>query len=390
MDKITDFLKNFRKDRNNSNANKENEVICRSCGSRIKPGSSYCPECKTIVPFEDLKPLNSTESKNVSSREDLNRKEDPQNVEKLQPDKTWENINHRPIVYSDNVDFQKKIEEAWENIDKLSDSGKLIIIDNFVKKYPDYKKGTVYFEILRELLKSKQFDFSQDELNLIIHHRQLNQLYNERKAEVLANNPVNADECLRNYLKIFFYRDVFDDADKSIIGQILTDQFNYKGDIDKDIARIRTEIARETRENELKKFESELTAETPTHNQITIRDVDTISGYDFELLLKRLFEGMSYQVTHTSLSNDQGADLILEKDGTRSVVQAKNWTANVGNTAVQEIVAAVKHYDAHKAIVISSSGFTTSAIELARSNKVELWDRAKLSTILNDNPVLKD
>jgi len=104
-------------------------------------------------------------------------------------------------------------------------------------------------------------------------------------------------------------------------------------------------------------------------------------------LLKNLFKKMGYQVIHTPLSHDQGADLILEKEGTRFVVQAKNWTANVGNSAVQEIVPAVKHYQAHKAIVISSSGFTVSAIELARSNNVELWDRTRLSTILEDNPI---
>jgi restriction system protein len=359
MGKITDVLKNFVNDQNNSNVDKESEIICRSCGSRIKQGSSYCPNCKTIIPFEDLKPTNITEYQKVLAvRQKLKKKEELQNVVKLQLDKAKENIN------------------------KLRDSGNLILIDNYVKKYHDSPKGTVKFENLRDLLKSKQIDFNKDELETIIRFRQSNQKYNEVKAKVLANNPVNTDECIRNYLTLFN-----NDVNESMIRKILTDQFNYNGEIEKDLARIRIGIAREKSESELKKFESDLIT---THNQITIRDVDTISGYDFELLLKRLFEGMGYLVIHTSFSNDQGADLILEKDGTRSVVQAKNWTANVGNTAVQQIVAAVKHYDAHKAIVISSSGFTTSAIELAQSNTVELWDRAKLSTILDDNPVLKD
>ena len=106
------------------------------------------------------------------------------------------------------------------------------------------------------------------------------------------------------------------------------------------------------KESELKKFESDLIGEVQTNDRITISYVDRISGTDFEKLLKNLFKKMGYHVIHTPLSHDQGADLILEKEGTRFVVQAKNWTANVGNSAVQEIVPAVKHYQAHKAIVI--------------------------------------
>jgi restriction system protein len=277
-----------------------------------------------------------------------------------------------------------QLDKAKENIAKLHDSGNLTIIDNYVKKYPKYTKGTVKFENLKDLLKVKQFNLTNDELETIIRLRQSNQTYKEVKAKVFANNPTNVDECLRNYLTLFS-----SDVNESMIRKILTDQFNYNGEVGKDLTRIRDEMVYEKSVNELKNFESDLMAEGPIYGQITIQDTDTISGYDFELLLKRLFEGMGYQVTHTSFSKDQGADLILEKDGTRSVVQAKNWTANVGNTAIQEVVAAIKHYKSHRALVISSSGFTQSAFDLAKSNNVELWDRTKLSTILNDNPVRK-
>jgi restriction system protein len=336
---------------------------CPLCGARlIDPLSSYCPKCLVIVNPAMVENTQDAQKKQfaINQRIELKKKEELKKIVKLQLDK------------------------AKENIAKLQDSGNLILIDNYVKKFPNYPKGTVKFENLRDLLKSKQFDFNKDELETIIHLRQSNLTYKEVKAKIFAKAPTNADECLRNYL-LTFNKDV----NNSMIRKILVDQFSYNGEIEKDIARIRVEMTREKSENELIGFESELLTDAPTYNQITIRDIDLISGYDFELLLKKLFEGMGYQVAHTSFSNDQGADLILEKDGTRSVIQAKNWTANVGNTAIQEVVAAIKHYQAHRALVISSSGFTQSAIELARSNNVELWDRAKLNTILNDNPVLK-
>ena len=173
-----------------------------------------------------------------------------------------------------------------------------------------------------------------------------------------------------------------------MIRQILVDTFNYDGDISTDISRIKIAMVKEKSANELKKFESDLIAEGSTQGQITIRDIDTVSGYDFELLLKRLFEKMGYHVTHTSLSNDQGADLILEKDEYQICGSSKKLDCGMsGNSGIQEVVAAIKHYDAHQAMLISSSGFTQSAIELARSNGVELWDRDKLNTILQDNPI---
>ena len=60
MDKITEFLKNVVKGHNNAiteknlktpNKNLENQNVCYSCGARLKPNSSYCSECKTIVPL---------------------------------------------------------------------------------------------------------------------------------------------------------------------------------------------------------------------------------------------------------------------------------------------------------------------------------------------------
>ena len=82
---------------------------------------------------------------------------------------------------------------------------------------------------------------------------------------------------------------------------------------------------------------------------------------------------MGYYTEHTKLSNDQGADLIIEKDGVRSVVQVKFYSTPVGNKAVQEVVAAKAYYEnAPQAIVITNNKFTPSAIKLAAANSVKL------------------
>lgn len=59
----------------------------------------------------------------------------------------------------------------------------------------------------------------------------------------------------------------------------------------------------------------------------------------------------------------------------------------VGNSAIQEVVAGMKYYNAESAYVITNSTFTSSAINLAKVNNVILWDRNKLTEMLMKYPI---
>ncbi|MHB0979829.1 MAG: restriction endonuclease [Thermoleophilia bacterium] len=109
-------------------------------------------------------------------------------------------------------------------------------------------------------------------------------------------------------------------------------------------------------------------------------DLDHMNGEQFEEFLQVRLRDTGYRVTLTPNGADFGADLILERDGTKTAVQAKHWrTRKVGVRAVQEIAAAKAHYRADKAAVIASGDFTDQAVRLAASNAIELWDRARLA-----------
>lgn len=110
-----------------------------------------------------------------------------------------------------------------------------------------------------------------------------------------------------------------------------------------------------------------------------IFEIDKMSGVEFERLLKAYFEKQGYNVSLTSTSNDYGADLVLKKGGTITVVQAKRYKGKVGNKAVQEIVGAKGYYNAKNCMVVSNSFYTTNAIALAKANDVLLWDRNDLT-----------
>lgn len=119
-------------------------------------------------------------------------------------------------------------------------------------------------------------------------------------------------------------------------------------------------------------------------DEITISDIDTMSGLDFEHFIGNLFSAMGYKVEITKASGDQGGDLIIEKFGERTIIQAKRYSGAVTNSAIQEVVAAKAHYNCIKSLVITNSYFTKSAMELANSNNVELWDREKLEEQLEE------
>lgn len=97
-------------------------------------------------------------------------------------------------------------------------------------------------------------------------------------------------------------------------------------------------------------------------------------GIEFEHALRYRIEAEipSAIVEMTPGSGDQGADLIVCIKNLKLVIQAKNYTGNVGNSAVQEVYAAKGYYDADIAVVVTNSEFTQSARSLAAELEVLL------------------
>lgn len=106
--------------------------------------------------------------------------------------------------------------------------------------------------------------------------------------------------------------------------------------------------------------------------------IDNMTGEEFENYLKIYFESIGYKVKKTPASNDYGADLYCKNKNEVVVVQAKRYEGKVGNSAVQEVVAAREYYEADRCMVVTNSYFTKNAVNLAEVNQVELWDRDRL------------
>jgi len=115
-----------------------------------------------------------------------------------------------------------------------------------------------------------------------------------------------------------------------------------------------------------------------------MQDVDRLSGEEFEYFLCTYFKALGYSAKVTPATNDYGADVIALKDGEKIVIQAKRYKDNVGVRAVQEVIGAKGYYSADRAMVVTCAYFTPNAKNLARENSVELWDREKLKTVMEN------
>lgn len=121
-----------------------------------------------------------------------------------------------------------------------------------------------------------------------------------------------------------------------------------------------------------------------------IREIDQMDGRQFEHYLGLLFKSQGYKVQVTRAAGDYGADLVIQKDGKRIVVQAKRYSKNVGIQAVQQAQASIAHYKAHEAWVVTNRDYTDAARNLASSNSVKLINREMLiEMMLQMNPASK-
>jgi len=106
--------------------------------------------------------------------------------------------------------------------------------------------------------------------------------------------------------------------------------------------------------------------------------IDLMKPVEFETFIAALFSKLGYDTKTTKSSGDQGIDVIAERDDIRIGIQCKHYNSSVGNTAVQEALAGKAFYKLDKVFVVTNSSFTSSAIDLAKSTNVAIWDREKL------------
>jgi restriction system protein len=116
--------------------------------------------------------------------------------------------------------------------------------------------------------------------------------------------------------------------------------------------------------------------------QADLTDIDQMSGQQFEEYLEVLFERLGYQSKLTERF-DKGADLLLADRGVRTAVQAKcRAHERIDVEAVRAVVASMRPYHCTRAMVVTNGYFSRPAVQTAKENNVQLWDRDYLANVL--------
>lgn len=100
----------------------------------------------------------------------------------------------------------------------------------------------------------------------------------------------------------------------------------------------------------------------------------------FEEYCGHLYTAMGHDVKVTPKTNDGGYDLILHKNKEKTIVECKCYAQrhSIGRPLIQKLVGANQIAQADKIVFITTSVFSSEAIEYAREMNVELIDGEKL------------
>ncbi len=235
-------------------------------------------------------------------------------------------------------------------------------------------------EKIRKILLKRHIDVSYTHIIKIMARLSKESLDKEQEARLerrvlsickrISRVPRNKKQIVKEYLRLFPRSD-----DEIMIIERIFDKFGLSY-TEMEVSNL---LKQSVEEIELEEFESNLGKKVETQR---IGDFEDLNGYQFEDYLRELFSLLGYEAIVTKRSSDQGADLIIKKNGVTTAVQAKKYAGSVSNKAVQEIVAAKNYYKAGKTMVVTTGTFTKSAYELAKSNDVILWDGARLKKIV--------
>lgn len=116
--------------------------------------------------------------------------------------------------------------------------------------------------------------------------------------------------------------------------------------------------------------------------QVEQSDYDpNCSGIEYEHFCADALRELGWIATVSQASNDQGVDIVAEKEGVKVAIQCKKYSSPVGNKAVQEVYGGKPFYDAHYAVVVTNNSYTPSAQTLANATGVYLMHHDSLSEL---------
>ena len=122
-----------------------------------------------------------------------------------------------------------------------------------------------------------------------------------------------------------------------------------------------------------------------------IIDYYSATPTDFEKLCAKLFKSMGYKYKLTPPTNDGGYDILLQKDRECIIVECKCYSQgkNIGRPSIQKLVGANQIVQAERMLFVTTSDFSTAAVNYAETIGVELINGYGLLKLLEKKGFLE-
>ena len=120
--------------------------------------------------------------------------------------------------------------------------------------------------------------------------------------------------------------------------------------------------------------------------QSGIESIRNMSWQNFELLVGEAFRRKGFEVKENGGGGaDGGIDLILYKNGKKSIVQCKRWkTFSINVSLVRELYGVMSAESANECIFVSSGNYTSEARLFAENKPIWLIDGEELLKMVED------
>lgn len=108
---------------------------------------------------------------------------------------------------------------------------------------------------------------------------------------------------------------------------------------------------------------------------LTIEQIDRMHGLTFEAYVCRVLETQGYNVENIRASNDFGVDAVASRGKDRIAIQIKRSKHPIDRRAISDASAGKVFYKCNKAMVITNSTLTDSAMKFAQAIGCQIVDR---------------
>lgn len=114
-------------------------------------------------------------------------------------------------------------------------------------------------------------------------------------------------------------------------------------------------------------------------------DYMKLSDHEFEQFCSDVLNCLGYKVKVTPPKNDGGKDLVgTDPRGNKIFGECKQWTTtNIGRPHMQKLKGAMVDANIKKGIFITTSRFSSKALEYAARNNIKCIDRNQLNKLIN-------